>query len=157
FYYSRGLGIGLAIIAALTDYLDGAIARATGQVTFLGEVLDHFCDLCFESLVLLIAVSGGFFPPIVLFIYLLREFWVSGMRRFVARTGQNIPSNVIGKLKTNLLMWGFLPTMVSVGGLLPRFEPALGNVGRVMIGIGLLFSYVSALRYTRSFFEIYDR
>jgi phosphatidylglycerophosphate synthase len=50
------LGLAFAIVAALTDYLDGAVARATGQVTRLGEILDQFCDLCFEALALTLAV-----------------------------------------------------------------------------------------------------
>jgi phosphatidylglycerophosphate synthase len=41
----------------------------------LGEILDQFCDLCFESLAMTVAVSVGFFPPYVLLLYLFREFW----------------------------------------------------------------------------------
>src|SRR5688572_26802035 len=81
---ARGTGIVLAVIAGVTDYLDGAVARATGQVTRLGEILDQFSDLCYESLVLIVAVAQGFFPPWVLLVYLAREFWVVCIRRFMA-------------------------------------------------------------------------
>jgi CDP-diacylglycerol--glycerol-3-phosphate 3-phosphatidyltransferase len=155
FSTSPGLGIALAVAAGLTDYLDGAVARATGQVTKLGEILDQFCDLCFESLALTVAVSAGFFPPYVLLLYLFREFWVMCLRRFMAGAGANIPSSVFGKLKTNFVMWGFLPTFLSVGRLLPSLEPALGHVGRLAVGLGLLFSYLSGLRYTLAFFAAY--
>jgi phosphatidylglycerophosphate synthase len=133
------------------------VARATGQVTFLGEVLDHFCDLCLESSVLLMAVTVGFFPPVVLLIYLLREFWVTCLRRFVASTGNNIPSSIVGKVKTNLLMWGFLPMILSISGQLPSLEPYLGHLARVSVGLGLVLSYISGWGYTRSFFAIYER
>ena len=52
----QGLGMGMAILAGLTDYADGIVARRTGQVTRLGEILDQFSDLVYESLLLLLAV-----------------------------------------------------------------------------------------------------
>jgi len=56
------LGIVLSTVAGVTDYLDGYIARRTGQVTRLGEILDQFCDLCFESFLIVMATAQGFFP-----------------------------------------------------------------------------------------------
>jgi len=71
-------GILLAVVGGLTDYLDGWLARRTGQVTRLGELLDQFCDIFFESLVLYLAIARyQFLPPWVLIVYLGREFWVT--------------------------------------------------------------------------------
>ncbi len=154
-YWSKGGGIALAVLAGLTDYLDGAVARATGQVTRLGEILDQFGDLCYESLALLIAVSEGFFPPPVLFLYLLREFWVGAVRRFMAGAGADIPSSIWGKLKTNFLMWGLLPAFLSISQALPSLEPYLARLGQTAVGLGLVFSYVSAAQYTRAFAASY--
>jgi CDP-diacylglycerol--glycerol-3-phosphate 3-phosphatidyltransferase len=151
FYVSRGVGIALAIMAGVTDYLDGYIARRTNQVTRLGEILDQFCDLCFESFIIVIATLQGFFPPFFIFVYLLREFWVVCLRRFMAGASMNIPSSLAGKVKTNLIMWGFFPTYLSIGGLVPAAEPYLGHVGRIMVGLGLVAGYYSALGYTRAF------
>jgi cardiolipin synthase (CMP-forming) len=151
----RAVAIVLAVVAGVTDYLDGAIARATGQVTRLGEILDQFCDLCFESLVLTVASVAGFFPPWVILVYLMREFWVLAIRRYVAEKGANIPSSLAGKLKTNLVMWGFLPTFLSLAGVFPQAEPHLARAGRIMVGAGLLFSYASAWGYTRAFAGAY--
>ena len=156
FTVSRGAGIVLAVVAGVTDYLDGAIARATGKVTRLGEILDQFCDVCYEAMVLTVAVQAGFFPPYVLLLYLFREFWVMTIRRFMAGKGRNIPSSLAGKLKTNLIMWGFLPTFLSVAQLLPAAEPALGHAGRIIVGAGLVFSYVSGVGYTRAFLTAYS-
>jgi CDP-diacylglycerol--glycerol-3-phosphate 3-phosphatidyltransferase len=151
-----GVGIVLAVIAGVTDYVDGAVARATGQVTRLGEILDQFSDLCYESMVLIVAVAQGFFPPWVLLLYLVREFWVVCIRRFMAGARLNIPSSIFGKLKTNLVMWGFLPTFLSIAGLVPGWEPWLGHFGRAAVGAGLLMSYLSAFGYTRAFIRGYD-
>jgi CDP-diacylglycerol--glycerol-3-phosphate 3-phosphatidyltransferase len=151
FYLSRGIGIALAIVAGVTDYLDGYVARRTNQVTRLGEILDQFCDLCFESFLITIATLQGFFPPFFLFLYLLREFWVLCLRRFMAGARMNIPSSLAGKVKTNLIMWGFFPTYLSIGGLAPWAEPYLGYAGRIMVGLGLVAGYYSALGYTKAF------
>jgi cardiolipin synthase len=156
FHGHYALGLVFAIVAALTDYLDGAIARATGQVTRLGEILDQFCDVCFETLALTLAVHQGFFPIYVILIYSVREFWSLSMRRSMAGLGKTIPSSFFGKLKTNGLMWGFLPTFLSITGTLPSWEPALGNLGRFMVYTALGLSWVSGLQYTYAFVTLYE-
>jgi CDP-diacylglycerol--glycerol-3-phosphate 3-phosphatidyltransferase len=151
FYVSAKIGIALAIVAGVTDYLDGYIARRTNQVTRLGEILDQFCDLCFESFIIAIATLQGFFPPFFLFVYLLREFWVVCLRRFMAGARMNIPSSLAGKVKTNLIMWGFFPTYLSISRLVPAAEPYLAYAGHTMVALGLAAGYYSALGYTRAF------
>jgi CDP-diacylglycerol--glycerol-3-phosphate 3-phosphatidyltransferase len=151
FYLSKPLGIGLAIVAGATDYLDGYLARRLKQVTRLGEILDQFCDLCFESFIITIATLQGFFPYFFIFLYLLREFWVVCLRRFMAGARMNIPSSLAGKVKTNLIMWGLVPTYLSISELLPSAEPYLGHAGRIIVGLGIAAGYYSALGYTKAF------
>ena len=155
FYVSNTLGILLAIVAGVTDYLDGYMARRTGQVTRLGEILDQFCDLCFESLLIFIATVQGFFPPVFLCAYLFREFWVSAVRRFMAAARMNIPSSFAGKLKTNFIMWSFVPAYVAIGRLLPQAEPFVTYLAYFGMSVGLLASYVSAWGYTKAFITGY--
>jgi CDP-diacylglycerol--glycerol-3-phosphate 3-phosphatidyltransferase len=151
FYVSAGTGIIISVLAGMTDYLDGYIARRTKQVTRLGEILDQFSDLCFESFVIILATVQSFFPPYVIFLYLFREFWVLCMRRFSAGARINIPSSIAGKAKTNLIMWSFLFTFLSISGIVPEGEPYLGYAGKIIIGVGLVFGYYSALGYTKAF------
>jgi CDP-diacylglycerol--glycerol-3-phosphate 3-phosphatidyltransferase len=151
FYVSHGVGIALAILAGVTDYLDGYLARRLKQVTRLGEILDQFCDLCFESFIIIIATLQGFFPPYLIFLYLFREFWVMCLRRFMAGARMNIPSSLAGKLKTNFIMWGFFPTYLSISALVPVAEPYLGHFGRFAVGLGIAAGYYSALGYTKAF------
>ena len=151
FYISHGVGIARSILAGVTDYLDGYIARRTKQVTRLGEILDQFCDLCFEAFIIIIATLQEFFPPYIIFLYLFREFWVMCLRRFMAGARMNIPSSLAGKVKTNLIMWGFFPTYLSISALVPAAEPYLGHFGRLVVGLGIAAGYYSALGYTRAF------
>ncbi len=152
----QGVAIVLAVLAGVTDYLDGAIARATGQVTRLGEILDQFCDLCYESLALTVAIQAGFFPPYFILLYLFREFWVLSIRRSMAHAGKNIPSSLLGKLKTNFVMWGFLPTFLALSGVFPAATPFLTQAGRIIVGAGLVLSYLSGIGYTRAFVAGYE-
>jgi phosphatidylglycerophosphate synthase len=123
--WSPGLGMFMAIIAGLTDYADGMVARRTGQVTRLGEIL-------------------------------LREFWIVCIRRYMAGIGENIPSTIIGKLKSNFINWGFLPAFFSMSGWLPMLEPYLNYLGHVGAPLGLAASYISGVSYTRVFLRAYN-
>jgi len=156
FSFSEGLGIALAVLGGVTDYVDGIVARRTNQVTRLGEVLDQFSDMCFESLAMTVAVARGFFPPLVLVIYLYREFWVTTVRRFMAHHQLNIPTNFYGKLKTNFLMWCFLPTFLTVGGYLPMLQPWMTYLARFGLVVGLSMGYISGFLYTKAFVKGYD-
>jgi CDP-diacylglycerol--glycerol-3-phosphate 3-phosphatidyltransferase len=151
-------GIVVAVVGGMTDYLDGWLARKTGQVTRLGEVLDQFCDVFFESLVLYLAIARfQFLPPWVLIVYLGREFWVTTIRRFMAGVQMNIPSSFLGKLKTNFVMWGFLPAYLSIERVFPAAEPGLRYVGQGAIATGILLGYLSAWDYTRQLIAGYDQ
>lgn len=152
------LGMALAVVGGVTDYLDGWLARRTGRVTRLGEILDQFCDIFFESLVLFIAVAHFHFLPLwVMPAYLGREFWVTSIRRFMAGHQLNIETNFLGKLKTNFVMWSFLPTFMSIKHVLPGLEPGLSYLGKFGIAVGILFGYGSAVAYTRQLVTGYDR
>ena len=142
-------------MGGVTDYLDGWLARRTGQVTRLGEILDQFSDIFFESMVLYIAIAQFHFLPLwVLPIYLGRELWVTTIRRFMAGHQLNISTNFVGKLKTNFVMWGFFPTYLSIeGGGAP---PGLAIWAR-MVSSGALFGYASAWDYTRQLIAGYDQ
>jgi phosphatidylglycerophosphate synthase len=124
-------------------------------VTRLGEILDQFSDLCFESLGLTMLIGEGGLPAFVLPVYLLREYWVTTIRRHMAGQQVNIPSTFVGKLKTNFIMWGFLPLGVSASGLLPALEPWVGHLGRFGVTVGLTFGYMSGWHYTKAFVTHY--
>ena len=153
-HFAVALGIG--IVAALTDYLDGYVARRTGQVTRLGEILDQFADLCYESTALTVAIHEGFLPPYVILIYVFREFWTLSVRRYMAGLRKNIPSSLLGKAKTNFLMWGLLPSFLSIAHALPRWEPGLGIAGRTILWTSLALSWLSGIGYTRAFINGYE-
>lgn len=154
-YYLPGVIIGIA--AGVTDYLDGYLARRLNQSTKLGEILDQFSDLFFEGAAILMLIThpeGA--PAWVLFVYLVREFWVTTIRRFLASYQLNIASSFIGKLKTNFLGWCFAAYFFHLGQVFPEpVDTVMFVLGVVGLYGGLFWSYLSAWQYTRQFVALY--
>jgi CDP-diacylglycerol--glycerol-3-phosphate 3-phosphatidyltransferase len=161
--YSRGNVVGALVLgttAGVTDYLDGWLARKTGQVTRLGEILDQYCDIILEFGYLLMAVFAGLGVPLwVLPLYVFREAWVSAIRRWVAGVGGNIPSTIWGKAKSGFVGWSCVPLFIAPA-VVALGAPAIGlglrRLGQAGLAVGLLLSVVSAVQYTRSFIAVYD-
>lgn len=158
-YLSGAFGWALAIgtVAGLTDLFDGIVARRTGQVTRLGEVLDQFSDLIFETqaFTLYIVVGWAWGVPL-LALYLFRELWVVSIRRFTAEYRINIQSNFLGKLKTNFIGYGSLLLFASLSGQLPEADPYMRWLGYVGFFGGVGLGYIAALDYTRQFIRGYN-
>jgi CDP-diacylglycerol--glycerol-3-phosphate 3-phosphatidyltransferase len=153
------LGMAFGIIAGLTDYLDGYLARRLNQVTYLGAILDQFSDRLFTTALLLILTTSDatLIPPVwILLPYLVREFWISTIRRFMAAHSFNIESNFLGKLKTNFFGWSFVPWFAHVAGFAPEYTWLWVGLGWTGTGGGLLWSYLSGLDYHQQFVAAYN-
>lgn len=157
FQVSPVAGLVVGTLGGLTDLFDGMIARATGQVSRLGEVLDQFSDLVFESVMLYLASNApGDYPKTLLLLYLFREFWIVTIRRFMAEYRINIASNFLGKLKTNFLLYACIPAFCSFSGVVPDLQPFAWYLGLYGISLGLLFGYIAAFDYTLQFMRGYN-
>lgn len=91
------------IIAAVTDFLDGKIARKSGCVTTLGKFLDPIADKVLTISALVMVLPYGVMPTpyyvIGVMIIIVREFIVSGLRQSAASTGKIIAADMFGKIK----------------------------------------------------------
>lgn len=149
----------LGTIAGLTDYLDGYLARRLNKVTYLGAILDQFSDLLFETcLLIMVATSDAPYgvPMWLIVVYLLREFWVMTIRRFLAAHQVQIHSNIFGKLKTNFISWSFIAWYAYIMRLAPAADVPFLVIGWIGVGGGVAFSLWSAFDYSRQFFKAYD-
>ena len=89
------------VIAALTDKLDGYIARSRNQITTFGKFLDPIADKIVVVTAMIMLVEFGHLPAWIPIIVILREFVVSGYRLIaVQKQGNVIAANIWGKLKT---------------------------------------------------------
>ena len=148
------------ISAALTDLLDGYIARRYGAVSDFGKLVDPLADkiLVMAALVMLVAQRGGidsqpWVPGYLVVLILSREMWVTGIRAVAASRGQVVAAQGGGKLKNFFQMSGIPFLMlrdlfIPIGDVLIPFD----FIGLNFLGLSILLSYWSAVDYTVGIF-----
>jgi len=94
------VGLALFLLAALTDFLDGWIARRSQKITRLGQLLDPAADKILISAAFISLVELDLAPAWMVVAIIAREFAVSALRSFAASDGLVIPAGVWGKAKT---------------------------------------------------------
>ena len=128
--------LALFIIASLTDYVDGYIARKYNQVTDFGKFLDPLADKLLVIAAMAILTEWGRFPAWALIIVLTREFAVTGLRLIAVQKGTVIAAGWSGKVKTASTMIGLCAWMA-----FPTF-PVLGWIVTGVIVVTTLYSGV---------------
>ena len=93
------LGVGLFLLASVTDWLDGYLARLRGQVSTLGILLDPIADKLLISAAFITLVEARLAPAWAVAIIIGREFAVSGLRSIAAAEGFAISASRMGKFK----------------------------------------------------------
>lgn len=106
-------GLIVFILASLTDYFDGKIARRDGLITTFGKFLDPIADKMLTTAAFLVFLQNGTGYGIIwiVFIVLAREFVVTSVRLISAGSGKVIAANIWGKLKTVMQMVAIIATI----------------------------------------------
>lgn len=105
------------IIGALTDKLDGYLARKNNQITNFGKFLDPIADKILVISAMLILVEAGKLPAWIPIIIITREFAVSGYRLIaVEQNGKVIAASMWGKFKTVTQMIAIILSLVDING-----------------------------------------
>jgi len=144
--------------AAITDLLDGWLARRMRVVSVLGKFLDPLADKLLVMAVLIYMVPMGRIPEWAVVLLLSRELSVTGLRSIASSEGVTIAAGDDGKTKTALQMVGILCLILGYPyhltfGPIDLGEVDLIYVGRALVYVSLVFSIMSALSYTRLFAE----
>jgi len=100
------IALAVFVIASLTDFVDGYIARHYNQTSDLGKFLDPLADKLLVTAAMLIFVQWGRIPAWAVMIVLAREFAVSGLRMVAATGGKVLAAGFSGKVKTFATMVG---------------------------------------------------
>ena len=103
--------LGVFILASITDYIDGQIARKCNQVSDFGKFLDPLADKLLTIAAMVIFCEWGSFPAWALMIVLTREFAVTGLRLVAVGKGNVIAAGWSGKVKTFATMVGLCVMM----------------------------------------------
>lgn len=139
--------------AAITDYLDGWLARKYQQVTLVGKFIDPIADKLIVLATLVTLVELGRVEGWLVVLILLREIAINGLRTLAMAEGLVINVVQAGKIKTALQLVGIqcLILFYRYPALVIDWEIPFGDIGRVLIGASLVFSFISAWEYFRGF------
>lgn len=138
-------------VAAVTDLLDGYIARRTGQVTKLGKLLDPIADKLLVLSALILLVNMDRVSALVAILVIAREVAVTGIRAIAAGEGLIIAAEMTGKYKMALQVVAIVLLILEGTGL-----AELGNMhlaGTVTLYLSLVLGYVSGGQYVWSFWK----
>ena len=133
----------LFIVASITDYLDGYLARSRNETSAFGRLLDPIADklLVTSALVVILAVPGmvvcklSYIPVIVI---LCREILVSGLREFLAEVHVGMPVTRLAKWKTGFQMTAL--SMILVGYM-------FHNLGVILLWVAAVLTFVTDYQY----------
>lgn len=131
------------IIAAVTDFLDGNIARSRNMITDTGKMLDAIADKVLVNSILIIFAVKGFIPALVPVIYIFRDEVVNVLKMDLGNKGKVVAAIKSGKIKTAAMMIG-LGLMFFYN--LP-FELINIKVADFLIYFAVIMSIISAIEY----------
>ncbi len=137
-------------IAAVTDMIDGWVARRYGQTSRFGEFLDPVADKLMVSIVLvmLVQAEARWFEDVIAMIIIGREITISALREWMATIGEraNVKVSAAGKVKTTLQMFG-IAFMVYKN---PIFDIPVYTVGFVLLVLAAVMTIWSMLIYLKA-------
>lgn len=139
--------VAVFLVAAVTDLLDGYLARRNGQVSRLGILLDPIADKLLTSAAFISLVELHLIPAWIVVIIIGREFAVSGLRAIAAAEGVVISASELGKTKMV-----FEVIAITVIALVPRF-PRFDILGQVLLWLVIWFALHSAAQYFWSYWR----
>jgi len=156
--YGRIFAAILFIIASLTDYADGVIARKYNMITNLGKFLDSLADKMLVISVLIALVDIGRISSIFVVIIVLREFMVTGLRLVASNKGVVMAAEMIGKIKTVTQMIAiifilFEPLFIIIISKLfsgisdTALNTSVITIGNVLFAICVIMTIISGLDY----------
>ena len=101
----------LFIIASLSDFVDGKVARKYNMVTDFGKMMDAIADKVLVNSTLIILSATGFIHPIIPVIIIMRDTVVNSIKMIAGSKGKVVAAIKSGKIKTALLMVGIVLTL----------------------------------------------
>ena len=154
FYAGSQLGSWIAalvfIVACLTDFLDGYVARVWSQTSRIGQFLDPIADKLLVATTLLLLAGFGRISRYSLMpasIILCREIMVSGLREFLGELKIKMPVTMVAKWKTAVQMLSI--TLLLLGGI-STFENHTLLLGECMLWIAGIMTLITGLDYLKA-------
>lgn len=142
------VAVGIFLVAASTDWLDGYLARTRGQVTTLGKLLDPIADKLLTVSAFIALVELGVAPAWMIVVIVGREFAVSGMRSIASARGVVIEASRWGKFK--MVSQVVAITLLILTHTLERWV-RFGNLGKAALWVVMVLAIYSMVQYFVNF------
>jgi CDP-diacylglycerol--glycerol-3-phosphate 3-phosphatidyltransferase len=139
-------------VAALSDSLDGYLARRHNRITALGQFLDPLADKLLIGAALIALVALRQFPLWAATVIVIREIAVSVLRSLALRRGRSLPASRAGKIKTALQIPTVMVWLLPRRGLIEVFQ----NVSVIVAVVLTVFSGIQYLMRTRELLKPRD-
>lgn len=133
----------LFIVASITDFFDGHLARKRNLITDFGKMIDAIADKVLVNTVLVILASTGFISAIIPVIIIFRDTIVDSIKMVAGSKGNVVAASKTGKYKTAFMMLGITLTLFYN---LP-FELVNIRISDVLLIIACILSIISAIEY----------
>jgi CDP-diacylglycerol--glycerol-3-phosphate 3-phosphatidyltransferase len=144
------MALAIFLAAAVTDLLDGYLARRWGQITTIGTLLDPIADKLLISAALISLVQVRAVPAWMVILIVGREFAVSGLRSIAAASGYTISASDLGKTKMITQVFAVSALLLSL-----RHPELRATANLLMWGV-VAFSMLSAADYFHKFWRKVD-
>jgi len=141
----------LFILASLTDWLDGHIARTQNMVTSFGKFLDPLADKLLICSVLIMFVELQWIPAWVTITIVVRELAVTGLRAMAIDENVVMGADIFGKLKTVMQILAIVPLLVHY----PLWGINLVYLGTFLLYIALILTVFSGINYFYRFYKLW--
>lgn len=136
------------LIASITDFLDGFLARRRNSITRLGKILDPLADKLLITACLVMLISLHNIPAWIVAIIVSREMAITGLRGAAAIEGLVIPAETLGKKKTAFQIAAIFFLLLHY----KYFQVDFHQIGTVLLLIALVLTVWSGLVYFYKFF-----
>lgn len=143
---ARYIALAIFVIASLTDFLDGNIARKRNLVTNFGKFMDPLADKLLVCSALICLIETGQLPAWYVIIIIAREFIISGFRLIASDNGIVIAASYWGKFKTVSQMIMIILMILNI--------QALSIVTTLFYWIALILTVVSLVDYVKKNFQV---
>lgn len=146
------IALGVFIVASVTDFFDGYIARKYNLVTSFGKIMDPLADKILVFGALLCFLEMGFIPSWTVAVILAREFFVTGMRVVAVDKGKVIAASWWGKIKTNVQLFSVILGYLAFA--MTENSTAL-LIGQIGIYVATAFTLASWVAYIFENIEVF--
>ncbi len=146
---SRWAAAILFILASITDWFDGALARKYQVESNMGKFMDPIADKILVASALIMLIPSGAAHPLMVLLLLVRDILIGGIRSVAAADGVVIAAKAAGKWKTGLQMVGVPALLIGT----PIFSLPVPEIGNTLLWVSVVLSIFSGFEYVRIYFQ----